>query len=71
MLPTASFFISFIIIIFLILQNNLSTDISEKSRVRFEDVGNPGVVPCDGTPFIILARYERHCLFGKDKHRKK
>ena len=53
------------------MQNNLSTDISEKFRVRFEDVGNPGGVPYDGTPFVILARYERYCLFGNDKHRKK
>lgn len=45
--------------------------INEKSRVRFNDVGDPCIVPYDGTPFIILARCERHCIFGKDKHKKK
>lgn len=37
-------------------------------RVRFNDLGDK-IVPYDGVPFIILARYERDCAFGKDKHR--
>ncbi|XP_055998794.1 uncharacterized protein LOC130047530 [Ostrea edulis] len=45
--------------------------INEKSRVRFSDLGDPCIVPYDGTPFVILARCERHCIFGKDKHQKK
>ena len=46
-------------------------DINEKARVRFNDVGEACIVPYDGTPFIILARYERNCIYGKDKHKKK
>ena len=42
-----------------------------KSRVRFNDVGDPSIVPYDGTPFIILARCEQYCIYGRDKHQKK
>ena len=46
-------------------------DINEKARVRFNDIGDACIVPYDGTPFIILAIYERNCIYGKDKHKKK
>ena len=60
---TLSYSNEFILIYFL--------DINEKARVRCNDVGEACIVPYDGTPFIILARYERNCIYGKDKHKKK
>ena len=35
--------------------------------MRYSDIGD-AVVPYDGVPFIILARHERWCMFGKDQH---
>lgn len=40
-------------------------------RLRFTDIGEHETIKYTDIPFIILSKYERHCLFGKDKNRKK
>ena len=42
--------------------------VQDRFRIRYRDLKD-AVVPFDGVPFIIKSRYERDCMFGKDKHR--
>lgn len=46
-------------------------DLPDKFRLRFTDIGNNGTIKYTGMPFIIVSKYERHCLFGKEKNKKK
>ena len=46
-------------------------DLPEKFRVRFSDVGEHETVKTAGMPFVILAKCELHCLYGKDKNKRK
>lgn len=39
--------------------------------MRFTDIGNNETIKYIGMPFIIVSKYERHCLFGKDKNKKR
>ncbi|KAK3093881.1 hypothetical protein FSP39_021404, partial [Pinctada imbricata] len=50
---------------------HLFKEIPLKARIRFQDLGDQHVVPTNGVPFVILGRGDRHCVFGKDKHKKK
>ncbi|XP_033627928.1 calcium-responsive transcription factor-like [Asterias rubens] len=48
-------------------ENSIVSQLKGTFRVRYSDIGD-AVVPYDGVPFIILARHERWCMFGKDQH---
>jgi hypothetical protein len=47
------------------------TDLPQKFRIRFSDIGEHETVHTAGMPFVILAKCELHCLYGKDKNKKK
>ena len=47
---------------------HLTSDVPEKFLIRFEDI-EQRVIPYDGSPFIILSKYERYCMFGIDKNK--
>lgn len=44
-----------------------SSKIPEKFIIRFNDVGDS--IDSEGLPFIILSKYEKNCVFGKDKRK--
>ncbi|XP_061186890.1 uncharacterized protein LOC133195018 [Saccostrea echinata] len=50
---------------------NHGHDLPDKFRLRFTDLGEHETIKYTGMPFIIVSKYERHCLFGKDKNKKK
>uniref|UniRef100_A0A8W8MRK2 Uncharacterized protein n=1 Tax=Magallana gigas TaxID=29159 RepID=A0A8W8MRK2_MAGGI len=49
---------------------NHGHDLPVKFRLRFTDIGNNETIKYTGMPFIIVSKYERHCLFGKDTNKK-
>lgn len=44
-----------------------SSKIPEKFIIRFNDVGDS--IDSEGLPFIILSKYEKNCVLGKDKRK--